>query len=453
MFARSLVAAFLMLFSVAAAAGPKIEHWTLANGTRVYFVPARELPMVQLRVVFDAAAQRDPADKHGLAHLTSTMLREGTGKLTADDVARRFEGVGAEFGAGADREMVTVSLRSLTDPSLFEPALNLFARLIAAPSFPEASLERERARLEVSLAREKQTPGPVIQRAFMRALYGEHPYAFEPIGDEAGIRAITRDDLVAHHRRYYTGRNALIAIVGNLSGAEARKMAERVAGGLPAGEAAPPTPQVVLPVARDDSRDGGGRTASGTAVEDTIAFAATQSHIRLGLPALARHDPDYFPLIVGNYTLGGGGLVSRLADEVREKRGLSYSVYSYFYPMRAQGPFVLGLQTRNDQRREALKVVRDVVADFVANGPTEQELVAAKKHLTGSFPLRLDNSSKIADHLAAIGFYRLPLTYLDDYIPNVEKVTTAQIRAAFQRHLAPDKLVTVVVGGTPDKAK
>jgi zinc protease len=421
----------LVLFSATATAGPKIEHWTLTNGTRVYFVAARELPMVQLRVVFDAAAERDPVDKRGLAHLTSLMLREGTGKLTADDVARRFEGVGAEFGAGADREMVTVSLRSLTDPALFEPALDLFARLIAQPSFPEASLERERARLQVALAREKQTPGPVIQRAFMRALYGEHPYAFEPIGDEAGVRAVTRDDLIAHHRRYYTGRNALIAIVGNLSGSEARKVAERAAGGLPAGEAAASTPVVTEPAAR----------------EDDIIFPATQSHIRLGLPALARHDPDYFPLIVGNYTLGGGGLVSRLADAVREKRGLSYSVYSYFYPMRAPGPFVLGLQTRNDQRREALKVVREVVADFVANGPTEQELVAAKKHLTGSFPLRLDSGSKIADNLAAIGFYRLPLTYLDDYIPNVEKVTTAQIRAAFQRHLSPDKLVTVVVGG------
>ncbi len=437
MFARAFVAALLALFSAVAAAGPKIEHWTLANGTRVYFVPARELPMVQLRVVFDAAAQRDPADKRGLAHLTSTMLREGTGSLTADDVAQRFEGVGAEFGSGADREMVTVSLRSLTDPTLFDPALKLFARLIAAPSFPAASLERERARLNVALAREKQTPAPVIQRAFMRALYGEHPYAFEPIGDEAGLQAITRDDLVAHHRRYYTGKNALIAIVGNLSGSEARKVAERVAGGLPAGEVAPPTPPANAPAAG----------------EEDIAFPATQSHIRLGLPALARHDPDYFPLIVGNYILGGGGLVSRLADEVREKRGLSYSVYSYFYPMRARGPFVLGLQTRNDQRREALKVVREVVADFVANGPTEQELVAAKKHLTGSFPLRLDNSSKIADNLAAIGFYRLPLTYLDDYIPNVEKVTTAQIRAAFQRHVAPDKLVTVVVGGASGKAK
>lgn len=387
--------------------------------------------MVQLRAVFDGGAQRDPAERHGLAHLTGLMLREGTGTLTADDVARRFEGLGAEFSAGADREMATVSLRSLTDPALFEPAVDLFTRLLAAPSFPEPSLARERARLRVALQKDRQTPGAVIQKAFFRALYGDHPYAREPIGDEAGLDAIRREDLVAHHRRYYTGRNALLVIVGNLSGREARQMATRVLGGLPAGEPAPPPPPVPAPAPR----------------EELIRFPATQSHIRLGQLGLARHDPDYFPLFVGNYILGGGGLVSRLSVAVREQRGLSYSVYSYFYPMRERGPFVLGLQTRNDQRREALAVVRQVLAGFIADGPTEAELEAAKKHLTGSFPLRLDSSGKIADNLAVIGFYRLPLTYLDDFIPNVEKVTVAQVRDAFRRRVQPDKMVTVIVGG------
>jgi len=431
MVARALVAALLLLSSVAAVAGPKIEHWTLPNGARAYFVAARELPMVQLRVVFDAASQRDPADKHGLAALTATMLREGTGTLTADDVARGFERLGADFGAGADREMVTVSLRSLTEPKLIDPALDLMARLLAAPSFPADSLERERARVQVALAQEKQNPGATIQRAFLRALYGEHPYASEPVGDEAGVKAITRDDLVTHHRRYYTGRNALIVLVGNLSSREAHRVAQRVVGGLPAGEPAPPVPAVSDPEPR----------------EQVVAFPSTQSHIRLGQPAIARLDPDYFPLIVGNYTLGGGGLVSRLSVEVREQRGLSYSVYSYFYPMRGRGPFVLGLQTRNESRREALEVVRRVLADFIENGPTEEELAAAKKHLTGSFPLRLDNSGKIADQVAGMAFYRLPLTYLDDYIPNVEKVTRQQIQEAFRRHLSPERMVTVVVGG------
>ena len=447
MFARFVAAIVLLTVSAGTVAGPKIEHWTLANGARVYFVPARELPMVQLRAVFDAAAQRDPADKPGLANLTGLMLREGTDGLTVDNIASRFEGWGAEFSAGVDREMATVSLRSLSDSALLEPAVDLFARLITTPSFPEPSLVRERARLRVALQKERQNPGAVVQKAFMRALYGDHPYAHEPIGDEAGLDAIGREDLVAHHRRYYTGKNALLAIVGNLSEREARRLSERVLGGLPAGEAAAPTPPVGEVEVRDDSRDGGGRTASGAAVEEIIRFPATQSHIRLGQPGLSRHDPDYFPLFVGNYTLGGGGLVSRLSVAVREQRGLSYSIYSYFYPMRERGPFVLGLQTRNDQRREALAVVRQVLADFVANGPTEQELQAAKQHLTGSFPLRLDSGGKIADQLAAIGFYRLPLNYLDDFIPSVEKVTVQQVRDAFRRRVQPDKLATVIVGG------
>lgn len=431
MFARFIAAVVLLAASAGVVAGPKIEYWTLVNGARVYFVPAREVPMVQLRAVFDAAAQRDPADKPGLANLTSSMLREGADGLTVDDIASRFEGWGAEFSAGADREMATVSLRSLSDAALLEPAVNLFARLIAAPSFPEPSLARERARLRVGLQKERQNPGAVVQRAFMRVLYGDHPYAHEPVGDEAGLDAIGRADLITHHHRYYTGNNALLVIVGNLSEREARRLSEHVLGGLPAGEAAAPIPPVTEPAP----------------VEQTIRFPATQSHIRLGQPGISRHDPDYFPLLVGNYTLGGGGLVSRLSDAVREKRGLSYSVYSYFYPMGERGPFVLGLQTRNDQRREALTVVRQVLADFVANGPTEQELQAAKQHLTGSFPLRLDSGGKIADQLAAIGFYRLPLSYIDDFIPSVEKVTVQQIRDAFRRRVQPDKLVTVIVGG------
>ena len=162
---------------------------------------------------------------------------------------------------------------------------------------------------------------------------------------------------------------------------------------------------------------------------------------------MSRGDPDYFPLYVGNYILGGGGLVSRLAVEVREKRGLSYSVYSYFLPLRLPGPFMVGLQTRNDQRDEALKIVRKVISEFVAQGPTDEELEAAKKHITGGFPLRLDSNGKIAEYLAVIGFYGLPLTYLDDFIPHVEAVNAEQIRDAFRRRVHPDQMVTVSVGG------
>lgn len=429
---RYFLALFLLAISASVFATPKIEHWTLENGARVYFVRTTELPLVQLRLVFDAASSRDPEGKGGVAVFTNGMLRQGAEGLNADQIALGFERLGAEFGTSAERDMAVVELRSLSDRKRLDPALDLLATVLAKPSFPEDALERERARALVGLQRDEQQPDAIVEKALWRALYGEHPYARHPLGTPDTVRAITRADLVAHHSRYYTGANAWLAIVGDASPRQAKDIARRVLGGLPRGEPAPPLPPVAP------------RTEPNQQVVD---FPAQQSHIRLGQPGIARNHPDYFPLIVGNYSLGGGGLVSRLADEIREKRGYAYSVYSYFLPMRERGPFVLGLQTKNAQRDEALDVVRKVLADFVAAGPSARELEAAKKHLTGSFPLRLDSNKKIADNLAVIGFYGLPLDYLDTFIQRVEAVTAEQIRDAFQRNVNPEALATVIVGG------
>lgn len=430
--AKAVLAAILWLALPTAHAVPPIHHWTLENGVRVYFVESRQLPMLELHTVFDAAASRDDPDKWGAACLTNRMLREGAAQLGASEIAQRFESLGAEFSSACERDMATVDLRTLTQPDLLGPALELLAQVVTAPSFPDQALARERARALVALQQQAEVPGSVIGKAFLKAVYGEHPYAHEPLGNEDSLKAITRADLVAHHQRYYVGKNAWLAIVGDASVSDAKKIAQRVLGGLPAGEAAasvPPVPEI--PAAR----------------REFIAFPVSQTHLSLGQPGVTRTDPDYFPLYVGNYILGGGGLVSRLSQEVREKRGLSYSVYSYFSPMRARGPFIIGLQTANSQRDEALKLVREVLADFIANGPTEQELTGAKKHLTGGFPLRLDSNGKIANNLAVIGFYGLPLTYLDDFIPRVEAVTVRQIRDAFERRVHPDKMVTLILGG------
>ncbi len=412
--------------------GPKIEHWTLPNGARVFFVEAQEIPMLQVRAGFDAASARDPKDKAGIAQLTSSMLREGATGLTADDIANRFEGLGAEFSAGAERDMAAVDLRSLTDSALLAPALDLFSKILVAPTFPAVSLERERARMLVGLAQDAQSPGTVAQKAFMRVLYAEHPYAASPGGDETSLKRITREDLVAHHHRYYVGHNVWLTMIGNLSVAQAHRVAEQLVGGLPAGEAAPPLP-VVAPLAYPRI--------------ERVSFPASQSHLVLGQPGITRADPDYFPLYVGNYILGGGGLVSRLSVEVREKRGLSYSVYSYFAPMRAPGPFVMGLQTKNASRDEALALLRTTLDEFTAQGPTEKELESAKKHITGGFPLRLDSNRKIADQLGTIAFFGLPLTYLDDFSTRIQAVTAAQIRDAFARRVRSDQMITVIVGG------
>lgn len=432
--AQGLASVVLLLVSMTALATPKIEHWTLENGARVYFVEARDLPMVMLNVVFDAGSARDPQGRNGLAMLTNALLNEGTGDLDADAIASTFEGLGAEFGASNDRDMAGASLKSLTDRKLLDPALDLFARLLSAPSFPLPSLERERQRALLGLKHAEASAGDVASKAFFAKLYAGHAYAFPADGNEAGLKKITRDDLAAFHARHYVGRNAVLALIGDISLQDAKNIAARVLGKLPAGEAAAPLPKVAdLPRRRADY---------------VIAHPSSQTHLMVGEIGVARNDPDYYPLYLGNFILGGSGLISRLAQEVREKRGLSYSVSSYFIPLREPGPFLLSLQTKNSQRREALTVVRRVLKEFTDKGPTEEELIAAKKNVTGGFPLRIDSNRKIVDYLTVIGFYGLPLTYIDDFIPRIEAVSAEQIRDAFRRRVHPEQMLTVIVGGS-----
>jgi zinc protease len=247
------------------------------------------------------------------------------------------------------------------------------------------------------------------------------------------IAAINRDDLVAFYHSHYTRNNAVVAVIGDLTHQQVEQLAEQLTASLPQGDAAAVLPVVPLPVQASEVR---------------IAHDAAQSHILLGYPGIKRGDPDYFPLYVGNYILGGGGFGSRLTEEVREKRGLVYSVYSYFSPMREAGPFEIGLQTKREQTDEALKVVRETLKKFVDYGATAKELKDAKDNLIGGFALRLDSNAKVMDYLSVIGFYGMPLNFLDDYTKQVNKVTLAQIKDAFARRIHPDKMVTVIVGKT-----
>ncbi len=429
---KRLVLLCLLWASAGALASPDIQHWTLDNGVRVYFVESHELPMLQISVVFDAGSARDPAGRNGLARMTAAMLKEGAGNRDADGIARSFEDRGVQFSVSSKRDMTLLNLRSLSQAELLKPAVGVLRDILLAPTFPASSLERERQRALVALRQEAESPAAVAEKTFFRVLYGSHPYAHHPAGDEQGLKALTREDLVRHHREYYVGANAVLAMVGDLSPRRAKRLARRLAGRLPRGRPAAALPEVLRP----DS-----------AVEQRMEFPSTQTHLRLGQPGMHRKDPDYFPLYIGNHILGGGGLVSRLSEEIREKRGLSYSVYSYFAPMRVEGPFTMGLQTRNAERDKALTLVRTTLQEFIDNGPTEEELLAVQKNLTGGFPLRIDSNQNIVGYLAVIGFYDLPLSYLEDFIPAVQAVTAAQIRDAFRRRIDPDKLVTVVVGG------
>ncbi|MEX1200985.1 MAG: pitrilysin family protein [Methylophaga sp.] len=421
----------LLLTAFGSFATPAIEHWQTEQGTRVYFVDAPQLPMVDIRLIFDAGGARD-GELPGTALLTNAMLKEGTAYSDTNAIAAAFDDVGAKFSNESERDMAILSLRSLVEENALNQAVDMFVELSSQPAFPKDSFERLKNQLKTSLQAQEQSPEAIAERNFYQALYGDHPYGKMPSGNEESLEKITTADLEAFFKQYYVAQNAVLVIVGDLRQAEAEVLANKITTALPSGEAAAPLPAV---------------DALAAASEQHIEFPSSQSHLLVGQPGTTRTDPDYFELYVGNHVLGGSGLVSIISNEIREKRGLSYSAYSYFRPMREAGPYQLGLQTRNEQAEEALKVLRQTLRDFVQNGPTEEQLEAAKQNITGGFALRLDSNSKIADYLGVIGFYQLPLDYLDNFKQRVNAVSKAQIQDAFLRRVDPDKMATVIVGG------
>ena len=436
---RFLTALFLFTQASLALATLPIQHWQTPSGARVYFVESHDLPILDISVDFSAGSSTDTPEKSGRASLTLQLLNLGAGGLSEDQIAKALADVGAQLGGNFDQDRAGMTLRTLSSERERKQALDILARVIQRPEFAEKALEREQARVIAGLKEADTKPDNIANRALMKMLYGSHPYGLRGSGEIASVGALQRKDLMDFYQSRYVASGAVVAIMGDVSRAEAAAIAEALTKDLPDGKSqggsAAALPPVTAPVAETRR----------------IAHPATQSHILLAYPGLRRDDPDFFPLVVGNYILGGGGFVSRLMQEIRQNRGLAYSVYSYFAPLRQEGPFEIGMQTRKEQADEALKLTRKILADFVAGGPTQKELLAAKQNIIGGFPLRLDSNRKIMSQLALIGFYNLPLTYLDDYVKAVDKVTAVQIKEAFQRRIKPEGMVTVVVGAVEEK--
>lgn len=406
-----------------------IQHWRTSQGTPVYFVHTPELPMIDIRVVFNAGSSRD-GGKLGVSDLTSGLLDEGTSRFSADEIAEKFDNLGAVYHAGIRQDSAYMSLRSLTDPNFLTPALDLFQQLLSEPAFSAESFERVRKQILTCLEEDLQQPATLAQDAFYAVLYAAHPYGHPLSGDIASVNALTREDVINFYQRYYSARNALVALVGNVQVERAREIAEQLMRRLPSGEAAPK-----LNLAQ-----------SASSISQAIDFPSQQTTIYLGQVGITPQEPDYFPLLVGNYTLGGGGMVSRLFREVREQKGLVYGIYSAFMPLFARGPFSLKLQTRNEEAKNAIDLTRTILQHFVQEGPTTAELIAAQKNLIGGFSLDLAGNANILAQLVRIGFYQLPLDYLDTYCSQIAAVTQQQICEAFRRHIQPDTLVQVTVG-------
>ena len=429
------------LLPMASWAGIPIQHWTMASGAKVYLVDAPGIPMVDVQLEFDAGARRDPAGQSGLAVATARMMDKGIkafqGQPAMDEnqLGEVWADLGAMVNASVSNDRMSFSLRSLTRPELLDAAVALAARQLAAPSFPNDVWQSERERWVASIRESNTKPATQAGKAFNQAVFGTHPYGAEI--DEASLRRIDTAAMAQFLSRNMLLCQAKISVVGAVNRAQTERLLNQLLGGLSRQSTCPELPKVaeVEPLK--------------SAAQLRIPFESAQAHVFIGQPGIPRQHPDFFALTLGNYVLGGGGFVSRLTDQVREKRGLSYSVYSYFSPGQHAGAFTVGLQTRPDQAAQAVQVASEVLAEFVRSGPTEQEVQAAKDFMVGGFALRLDSNRKLLDNLSNIAWFNLPLDYLDTWSDEINKLTATHIQQAFARNLQPERMVTVILGGKP----
>ncbi|HWQ38290.1 MAG TPA: pitrilysin family protein [Burkholderiales bacterium] len=427
----ALLAIFCGLALEAPAALP-IETWRADSGAKVLFMEVRDLPIIDVSVEFAAGTSRDPRDKAGLARLTVHMMRLGAGSLSESGVSDRLADVGARLVSRLDVDRAGYALRTLSAPQAREAAVSVLEAILAEPAFDAGIFERERTRALAGLREALSRPGTIAERQLQARLYPGHPYGLPASGDLDSLARLTREDLLWFHRQHYVADRAVVAIIGDLSRTQAQHLAQRLTARLPTTSGVPRALPPVPPLE--------------AAVEAWVEHPASQAYLRIGALGLRRGDPDFYALWLANQVLGGGGWTSRLTAELREKRGLTYSAGSYFAPSALEGPFVLVAQTQRAQAAEALAVMRETLRRFVEEGPGKEELEAAKQNVIGGFVLRVDSNEKIHEYLGLIGFYDLPLDYIERFPREIGKLTVQQVREAVRRRIDPARMVTVVVG-------
>lgn len=437
---RNALRIFLLSFGVfnSAHAILPIEKLDSYNGAKAYLVQTKTLPMVDIEVSIDAGDRYDPIGKSGLADMTAALMNYGArgseGALNEAQIADEIADLGANIGLSVGGERATLRIRSLSRKDLRDRAVRLVAAMLSAPTYDPKIVEREKQRTITNLLEAETKPEYVLERRFKKSVYGDYPLAYSP--SAKSIATVNAVDLKQFHKQFYRGDRMIVSIVGDVDRAQAneivRTLLQKVPEAGPAIAKIPGLPRsAVEPLAQREVQ---------------IPFDSQQAHIAMGMTAVTRSNPDYFPLLVGNYILGGGGFVSRLMAEVREKRGLAYSVSSYFAPGKDAGIFQAGLQTKNDQAALALEVMSSTIAKFIADGPTPSELVAAKSNLMNGYPLRIDNNRKLLDNVSSIAWNDLPLDTMDIWTKQVEAVSLEQVTNAFQKYLAMDRMQIVVLG-------
>ena len=432
---KIIIISILLFLSNFANAALNIQHWKSNNRARIYFIENHDLPIVDINVDFRAGSVMDAKEKSGLASLTNHMMVLGSGGINEEDLANQFIDLGAQLNSSFDQDKSGFSLRTLSEKKI--EAIDLLTLVLHKPNFDSKIIEREKKRYVASISQSETMPGAIASKAFMKALYGEHPYALPNSGEVETIKKISKKDLHDFYKSNYLSNELSIVIVGDISRKDAEDLGHKISLGFSENKMASATPLV-------DYKKG---------QEIKISHPSKQAHLYYGAPIIKRGDPDFLTLYLGNYILGGGGFVSRLTQNIREDRGLAYSVYSYFMPFIQEGPFQIGLQTKKNQVGEAKELVKKTVSTFIKNGPTPKELRQAKDYMIGGFPLRLDSNKKILEYVSMMAFYKYPLDYLETFTDKINKITAEEIKSAFQRRVDMSKFSTVIVGSEQQKKR
>lgn len=423
--------ALILAAAPASARALDIQEVSSPGGQVFWLVEEPAIPMVALEMSFDGGARLDPQGEAGLARMVMALLEEGAGERDAVTFAKRRDELAARFDFDAGRDEVRVSARMLVET--LQPSVELLSAALGSPRFDAAAIERVRGQLLASIADKENDPRDVAGKAWYARAFPDHPYGRPIDGTAESVGAIGRDDLVAAHRRLLTRASARIAVVGAIGPEEAGRLVDTVLAGLDAGAPRPPEPTGDVP-------------PPGLRV---IPLDVPQSAAVFGEAGIPRSDPDFIPAFVMNYVLGGGGLSSRLMEEVRNKRGLAYGVYSYLAVYDAAALHLGSVQTANARMAESLDVIRDEWARMAREGVTAEELESAKRYLTGAFPLGIDSNAKIADYLVFMQAEKLGIDYIDRREKMIEAVMLEDIRRVAARLLKPEAL-SIVVAGQPE---
>ena len=427
----ALVTMTLALISTAPAfaGASRIERIVTPAGIEIWLVRDKNLPMMSLEFAFLGGAAQDPAAKPGVANLVAGLLDEGAGDLNAAAFHERLEERAISLTFGVNRDNLRGSIRTLSENR--DQAFELLRLALTAPRFDGQELERIRAAVLAQLRRRSTNPSDIAADSWFARAFPGHPYGRPPQGTQESVPTITVDDLRTYVRRMLARSNLRIAAVGDVDAAEIAILVDRTFGSLPP---------------RNDPAPVADAEPRGLGTTETIEVKVPQTVITFGGIGLKRADPDFIPAFVLNHILGGGGFESRLFREVREKRGLAYSVYCYLAPFEHTGLFLGGVSTRNDRVAETLEIIVAEIKRMAAEGPTADELEKAKRFLIGSYPLRFDTSGKITANLLDIQIENLGIDYIDKRNTLIEAVTSEDIRRAGRRFLAEVKLLVMLVG-------